>query len=182
MQVRQRFNLKLETALNFKLLPMLGLAILLAACSGDEGDDLDQFMRDAGKDMKPNIKPLPEVKPYVALEYNADGTLIDPFHARKSASKDGSKRPDENRPKEQLESYPLESLKYVGMLSKNKLTYALLRTPDNTIQQAKAGNYAGQNYGRITRISDSEVVLTEIVQDELSGDWVERVSTLTLQE
>ena len=49
-------------------------------------------------------------------------------------------------------------------------------------KQAKTGNYAGQNYGRITQITDSEVVLTEIVQDELSGDWVERVSTLVLQE
>lgn len=181
MQVRQRL-FKLEAALNFKLLPVVVLAALLAACGGDEGDDLDQFMRDAGKDMKPNIKPLPEVKPYAALQYNADGTLVDPFHARKSANKNGAKRPDLNRPKEPLESYPLESLKYVGMLSKNKLTYALLKTPDNAIQQAKTGNYAGQNYGRITRITDSEVTLTEIVQDELSGDWIERVSTLNLQE
>lgn len=182
MQVRQCFNFKPGAALNFRVLPMIVLAVLLTACGSDEGDDLDQFMRDAGKDMKPNIKPLPEVKPYVALQYNADGTLVDPFHARKSADKNGAKRPDLNRPKEPLESYPLESLKYVGMLSKNKLTYALLKTPDNSIQQAKTGNYAGQNYGRITRITDSEVVLTEIVQDELSGDWIERVSTLNLQE
>ena len=81
-----------------------------------------------------------------------------------------------------MEAYPLESLKYVGMLSRNKLTYALLKTPDNDIQQVKVGNYVGQNFGRITQITDSELILNEIVQDELSGDWIERVSNLALQE
>lgn len=167
---------------NFKLLPILVLGVLLSACSGDEGDDLDQYMRDAAKHIKPNVKPLPEVKPYVALQYNADGSLVDPFRARKASNKSGTLQPNLNRPKEPMEAYPLESLKYVGLLSRNKLTYALLKTPDNNVQQVKVGNYVGQNFGRITQITDSEVILNEIVQDELSGDWVERVSNLALQE
>ncbi len=73
-------------------------------------------------------------------------------------------------------------MKYVGLLSKNKLTYALLKTPDNVVQQVKVGNYVGQNYGRVTQITDRDVMLNEIVQDELSGDWIERASTLALQE
>jgi type IV pilus assembly protein PilP len=81
-----------------------------------------------------------------------------------------------------MEAYPLESIKYVGMLSKSKLTYALLLTPDNGVQQVKVGNYVGQNFGMVTKITDSEVVLKEIVQDELSGDWIERASNLALQE
>jgi len=159
---------------------MLGVA--LAACNGDQGDDLDQYMRDATKDVKPRIKPLPEVKPYLALQYNADGILTDPFRARKAVNKSSVLQPNLNRPKEPMEAYPLESLKYVGMLSKNKLTYALLKTPDSAVQQVKLGNYVGQNYGRVTKITDGEVVLNEIIQDDLSGDWVERVSSLTLQE
>lgn len=158
------------------------LTCVLAACGGSEGDDLDRYMRDAANDLKPRIKPLPEVKPYLALQYNADGILIDPFRARKALSKSGVLQPNLNRPKEPMEAYPLESLKYVGLLSKNKLTYALLKTPDNAVQQVKLGNYVGQNFGRVTEVTDSEVVLKEIVQDDLSGDWVERISTLTLQE
>ncbi len=158
------------------------LACTLAACGGSEGDDLDRYMRDAANDLKPKIKPLPEVKPYLALQYNADGILVDPFRARKALSKSGVLQPNLNRPKEPMEAYPLESLKYVGLLSKNKLTYALLKTPDNAVQQVKLGNYVGQNFGRVTEVTDSEVVLKEIVQDDLSGDWVERTSTLTLQE
>jgi len=43
-----------------------------------------------------------------------------------------------------------------------------------------AGNYLGQNFGVITKITESEVVLKELVQDA-AGDWVERVSSLLLQ-
>lgn len=165
-----------------KLLLAMTLALMLSACGDGDGDDLDQFMRDATKNAKPKVQPLPEVKPYEALVYNRDGMLSDPFHARKAVSKNGTLQPDLRRPKEPLESYPLESIKYVGMLSKNKLTYALLKTPDNTVQQVRLGNYVGQNFGRITEIVDSEVTLHEIVQDELSGDWVNRTTKLALQE
>lgn len=154
----------------------------LVGCSFEEGDDLDQYMRDATKGVKPKVKPLPEVQPYMALQYNADGSLVDPFRARKAVSKSGVLQPNLNRPREPMEAYPLESLKYVGMLSKSKLVYALLKTPDESVQQVKLGNYVGQNFGKVTQITDSEVVLTEIVQDDLSGDWVERESSLTLQE
>jgi type IV pilus assembly protein PilP len=161
----------------------IGLISLgLVACNGDEGDDLDKFIRDSVKTMHPRIKPLPEVKPYLALQYNADGKLVDPFHARKASSKSSALQPNTSRPKEPMEAYPLESIKYVGMLSKSKLTYALLLTPDNGVQQVKVGNYVGQNFGMVTKITDSEVVLKEIVQDELSGDWIERASNLALQE
>lgn len=180
--MKHSLNLKLVPFVNFKLLPILVLGVLLSACGGEEGDDLDQYMRDAAKHIKPSVKPLPEVKPYVALPYNADGSLVDPFHARKASNKTSTLQPNLNRPKEPMEAYPLESLKYVGLLSKKKLTYALLKTPDNNVQQVKVGNYIGQNFGRITQITDSEVLLNEIVQDELSGDWVERVSNLALQE
>ena len=166
----------------FKVWLMCLLSLGLVACNGDKGDDLDRFMRDAANDMRPKIKPLPEVKPYLALQYNADGTLSDPFRSRKALNKSTAHQPNMSRPKEPMEGYPLESIKYVGLLSKSKLTYALLQTPDNGVQQVKVGNYVGQNFGLVTKITDSEVVLKEIVQDDLSGDWVERVSNLALQE
>ncbi|PPC92662.1 MAG: pilus assembly protein PilP [Methylotenera sp.] len=157
-------------------------SVILVGCSSNEGDDLDKFMKDSTKDMRVIIKPLPEVKPYLALQYNADGTLSDPFRARKATSKNDILQPNLNRPKEPMEAYPLESIKYVGSLSKSKLTYALLKTPDNGVQQVKVGNYVGQNFGMVTQITDNEVLLKEIIQDDLSGDWVERTNTLTLEE
>ena len=45
----------------------------------------------------------------------------------------------------------------------------------------KAGEYLGQNYGKIMKISETEITLREIVQDA-SGEWIERGTTLQLQE
>lgn len=171
-----RFNLLL------KLMSVSTLCLSLFACSGGEGDDLDKFMRDAANDMGKGVEALPEVLPYSPLQYNADGTLSDPFKPRKAASKSGSLQPNTNRPKEALEAYPLESLKYVGSMSKNKLTYALIKTPDNTVQQVKVGNYLGPNYGLVTAINESDIALKEIVQDDLTGDWIERTASINLQE
>ncbi len=160
---------------------IIGLCALLISCGSTEGDDLDQFMNNASKDLQAKIDPIPEVKPYIPHIYNADGTLNDPFKARKAQAGKGI-RPDLNRPKGPLEAYPLESLKYVGMLSKEKFKYALIQTPDAGVQQVKVGNYVGQNFGIVTDINESSVTLKEIVQDETSGDWVERMSSLNLQE
>lgn len=159
------------------------LSILLAACSGSERDDLDKFMAEAAQGMRAKIDPLPEVKPYAPVEYNADGSLNDPFKPRKAlTTKTTGIQPDFNRPKEPLEAYPLESLKLVGSLSRDDLQYALIKTPDNNVQQVTIGNYMGQNFGIVSEISENEVILKEIVQDEMSGDWVEQSTSIALEE
>jgi len=177
-----RTNLKVTFKVSLKLLFILALSNAIVACNGDKGDDLDKFMATAANNMGKNVEPLPEVLPYSPLQYNADGTLSDPFKARKAASKTGALQPNTNRPKEALEAYPLESLKYVGSMSKNKLTYALIKTPDNTIQQIKRGNYIGPNYGLVTQINESDIVIKEIIQDDMTGDWVEHNASINLQE
>ena len=166
----------------FNLILIACLTAMLLGCSSGEGDDLDQFMKGSGNDMSKGVEPLPEVQPYIPLQYNADGTLSDPFKARKATAKSGAVQPNTNRPREDLENFPLESLKYVGSLSKNKVTHALIKTPDNILYQVKLGNYLGPNYGRIMAINEASIELKEIIQDDLTGDWVERNASINLQE
>ena len=165
-----------------KLILLALFSSALVACNGNKGDDLDKFMATAANDMGKTVEPLPEVLPYTPLQYNADGILSDPFKARKATNKTGALQPNTNRPKEALEAYPLESLKYVGSLSKSKLSYALIKTPDNTVQQVKVGNYMGPNFGLVTKIDETSISLKEIIQDDLTGDWVERTASINLQE
>ena len=164
-----------------KRLATLLIVLGLTGCGGGCMDDLQTFVAETGKDMQGKIEPLPQVKVYEPFTYNAFD-LPDPFKPRKlSTGGGGGMQPDLNRPKEPLEAYSLETLKMVGMLSKQGVIHAVIKTPDNTIYHVKKGNYAGQNFGVITQISDGEVGLREIVQDS-AGDWSERTSTLLLQE
>jgi type IV pilus assembly protein PilP len=121
-------------------------------------------------------------QPYIALNG------VEPFSAQKLtvALKQEAKQPNSllaaeiNRRKEPLEAYPLDSMQMVGSVTKTGRPYALLKV-DNLLYQVKPGDYLGQNYGKITKISETDVSLREIVQDA-AGEWIERVSTLQLQE
>lgn len=152
------------------------------ACQGGQGDDLDHFMNNAANDMSKSVQPLPEVLAYTPLQYNVDGALHDPFKSHKSRVGSGSLQPNTNRPREALESFPLESLIYVGSLSKKKSKYALIKTPDETLQRVRVGNYLGPNFGLITRINDDVIQVKEVVQDDVTGEWVERDASINLQE
>ncbi len=164
-----------------KRLATLFFVMGLTGCGGGDMEDLQSFVAETGKDMQGKIEPLPEVKVYEPFTYNAFD-LPDPFKPRKlSTGGGGGMQPDLNRPKEPLEAFSLETLKMVGMVSKQGAVHAVIKTPDNAIYHVRKGNYVGQNFGLITQITDSEVSLREIVQDS-AGDWSERTSTLLLQE
>jgi type IV pilus assembly protein PilP len=164
-------------------LGILLAAVLLTACSGGDQEELRQWMRDETKDYRGKLPPLPQVKPYEPVAYDASG-IIDPFRSSKMSAENkqgsgGGLQPDVNRPKEPLESYPLESIKYVGSLTKNRQTHGIVQV-DGALHQVRAGSYMGQNFGIITKITETEMVLRELVQDP-AGDWVERTSMLLLQ-
>ncbi|MDR2787940.1 MAG: pilus assembly protein PilP [Candidatus Accumulibacter sp.] len=154
---------------------------LLAACSTGEHEDLAQWMIEASRDLKGKVSPLPKVKPYEPVAYDV-GNLVDPFKPSKIVPErtqgGGGVRPDFDRAREPLESYPLESLKYVGVMTRKTEAYAIILA-DKSLYQVRSGNYLGQNFGVITQVNESEVLLKELVQDA-AGDWIERVSSLRL--
>lgn len=162
----------------------LALALSMVGCGGGEHEDLKQWMAASTKDLRGKVPPLPEIKPFPVVAYDA-ADLVDPFNPKKlepnKQQKSGTGlQPDLNRQREPLEAYPLESLKMVGTLMQSKKFHALVQA-DKTLHQVRVGNYLGQNFGVITKIAETEVSLKELVQDS-SGDWTERMSTLQLQE
>lgn len=160
---------------------MLFCALVLSGCA-DEQDDIQSWMDQESSTMKGVVKPLPEIKVFTPVSYAA-ADLVDPFSPGRIEpvkKSDGSGGPPPNWIQEPLEAYPLESLEMVGMLAQNGAKHALIRV-GKSLYQVKVGNHMGQNYGVITSIDETEVTLKEIVQD-MSGDWVERTSTLLLQE
>jgi type IV pilus assembly protein PilP len=158
--------------------------LFLAACGSGEFSDLKEFVDQSGQGLRGRVEPLPQVKPYEPITYNAF-ELPDPFKPRKiepeKGGGGGGLAPDTTRRKEPLEAYPLESLKMVGTLERGNQRWALIKTPDNSLYRVRRGNYMGQNFGVIAMISESSITLKELIQDT-TGSWSERTSNLQLLE
>ena len=159
----------------------------LAGCGDGGVQEIKQWMDEARKETKVAVPKLSPPKQFIPFTYGGKNS-IDPFNpiklsvalARLRTNSSGALKPDLERRRDPLESYPLDTLKMVGTLEKTGLSYALLQV-DKAVFQVKVGHYIGQNFGMITSITETEVNVKEIVQDA-SGDWVERKAKLELQE
>lgn len=162
------------------------MVLSLQGCA-DDHDELQQWMEQQKRDVKPSVEPLSAPKKFIPQAYVALNG-VEPFSTQKLtvALKQEARQPNSllaaevNRRKEPLEAYPIDSMSMVGSVTRGGRPYALLRV-DNLLYQVKQGDYLGQNYGKITKISETGVSFREIVQDA-AGEWIERLSALQLQE
>lgn len=172
------------------LLMVVLLMTVLTACNSNNEDDLRQWIADERNQTRPRVTPIPSPKKFIPEIYNS-GSALDPFNISKltQAMKRESVQaitngalvaPELARRKEPLELFPLESMSMVGNLIKAGQPVALVKV-DNLLYQVKLGFYLGQNYGKVTQITETQVTLREIVQDSV-GEWIERTATLELQE
>jgi type IV pilus assembly protein PilP len=169
-----------------KSISLLFVAFLLAACGSEEFQDLQDFVKNSGADLRGQVEPAPEIKPYEPFPYDNSSGLPDPFKIRKQEAKNtggagGLNQPDFSRPKQELEDFPLESMKMVGYLRKGNAGNAIIRSSEGKLHRVKVGNYVGMNFGQIISITETEIKIKEMVQDG-AGDWLERESSLQLVE
>ena len=166
------------------------LILVLAACTSSGEEELQQWMTDQRAQTRPKVQPIPEPKKFTPQPYTQE-SATDPFSNQKltqALKRDSTQvsanaaliAPELTRRKEPLEGFPLDSMSMVGSLVKQGQPVALVRV-DNLLYQVRPGNYLGQNYGRITKVGETEVSLREIVQDA-GGEWIERTAKLQLQE
>jgi type IV pilus assembly protein PilP len=173
-----------------RLLPAVLALGLLGGCGASSQEELQQWMAEQRNQTKAGVEPITEPKKFVPQLYTQGGT-VDPYSMQRLAQ--SIKRdltqvadnaallaPELARRKEALESFPLDSVSMVGSLNKSGQPVALVRV-DNLLYQVREGNYLGQNYGRITKIGETELNLREIAQDA-SGEWIERSVKLQLLE
>lgn len=168
---------------------LLVMPVLLAGCGGGDNDDIKKWMAEVSKDMRGKVEKIDEPKRFVPFKYESD-KATDPFNnakvnalaeeSKKSPKAASGPRPDLSRRKEVLESFPIENLRMVGAIQQKGAFFAIIKA-DANLHRVKVGNYLGQNYGKITNISETEVTLQEMIEDG-SGEYVYRDSTLVLQE
>jgi type IV pilus assembly protein PilP len=164
----------------------LAAAMLLAGCGDSDVREVRDWMEQVKRDTHPAVKPLPEPKDFLPYAYGAR-QAVDPFNpskllgelARAAATSNNPNQPDLQRPREQLETYPLDTMQMVGTMEKGGVRYALLQV-DRSLYQVRAGQRIGQNFGVVTHVGDDAVDIREVVQDA-AGEWTGRMSKLELQ-
>lgn len=151
----------------------------LAGCAPSESPQ-QWVSREKAKKGAP-LAPLPVIKTFEVFLYK-DQDLRDPFgfsaEEQEQASNSGP-HPDQNRPREPLESFPLDGLKMSGTLGSAKAMEGLVRDPDGVVHRVHVGNYLGQNYGRVIAIGEDRIELVELVTNG-AGGWMERQATIAL--
>lgn len=162
------------------LLTALVAALALAGCARGLGE-LEQRVEEIKARKGAPLEPLPVMKTFETFEYTAQG-MRDPFSPSADEQVVGvpsGPRPDVNRPREELENFPLDALDMVGTLGLGSDQTGLIKDPDGVIHQVRADNYMGQNFGRITSISESQIELVELIPNGVGG-WIERQASISL--
>jgi type IV pilus assembly protein PilP len=160
--------------------------LTLAACGGSNMSDLEQYVQKVKQRPPAPIEPLPDIKPIDTFVYEP-GERRDPFVMDAQSAEvaatgaDDGIAPDPLRRKEELEQYSLDSLKMVGTLEQDEATWGLVKAPGGTLYRVRVGNYMGTNNGQVTRITEDEIELTEIVSEK-AGDWRERQAAIALSQ
>ena len=181
-------DLKMRSGQWARLIIVALAGLIIAGCSGDNLSDLRSFVQAEKAKPGGRVEPIPEVKPFESFTYKVNGRKS-PFQpwgintgaAKSSGASSGGLHPDTSRRREALESFPLDTLRMVGTLSQKSGMWAIIKAPDGLVYRVTRNNYMGQNYGRITKISEDKVELMEIVPDGLGG-WQERSASLVLAD
>ncbi|MGB4115333.1 MAG: pilus assembly protein PilP [Polaromonas sp.] len=174
---------------NVAALALVSVTAFLSGC-GSSDQELQGWMTEQRNNSRSKVDRLPEPTKFSPQPYTQEGS-VEPFSNQKLAQalkRDSSQAtvntaliaPELARRKEPLEASPLDAVAMVGSLIKVGQPVALVRV-DNLLYQVRVGNYLGQNYGRITKVTETGLSLREIVQDA-AGEWIERTANLQLQE
>jgi type IV pilus assembly protein PilP len=163
------------------------MGLLLSACGPSRQDTLRDWMEEQRQASIPSVKKIPAPQPFKHLAYE-QGDRNDPFArqyfvalANAAAEKEN---PDlslsqKSRPRQPLESIPLESMNFVGTLEKQGRSVGLVRA-NGVVHQVVPGQYIGKNFGKVLRVDESGIQLREIAQDA-GGKWSERDTYLRIQ-
>ncbi|WP_066565853.1 pilus assembly protein PilP [Snodgrassella sp. CFCC 13594] len=166
--------------MNKYLILLLGM-LTLAGCSSPD-EDLQEWMQNTRQQAKAKIQKAapPSLSAMATYTPPAMTGLNDFDPARLKVGMQGANSPNFNRPKQILENFSLESLKYVGSFQAKGKAPSAFVVADGHVYTVGLGNYMGQNYGRISAITPDSLVITELVEDTY-GNWTNRRITKPLE-
>ena len=144
-------------------------------------DDLVFYIDEVKTRPGGRIEPLPQIKPYETFVYSAD-SLRSPFIPDSALDRARGPKgpvPEENRNKEYLEQFPLDTLSMVGTLEREGQMFGLVQTKDGLVHRVLPGNYMGQNDGRVVAVTDAKIQVEELVPNGV-GSFFKRNAAIGL--
>jgi type IV pilus assembly protein PilP len=167
----------------------LFFTLLLNGCGESGFEDLQKYISEVKARPKTTIEPIPEPKPIAPFVFKPEG-LRDPFKLIDHSETDENAevavgngiKPDFSRRKEELEAFPLDSLRMVGTIVMKSNLWGLVKASDKTVYRVQVGNYMGKNFGKIIRIQPDKIEIMEIVPDNKPGAWREQQTSIALTE
>ncbi|WP_367605797.1 pilus assembly protein PilP [Legionella sp. W05-934-2] len=152
----------------------------LTSCS-DSHDDLNRYIFDVKKRKGAPVEPIPEFKVPDQFSYPEHLKRRSPFTPMREEQKEkvDVNAPDQSRPKQPLENFALDSLKFVGTLDDSQARWGLIQAPNGRIFRVKVGDFMGKNYGRIIQLTDETLKLEETIK--IVGKWEKKIITLKLK-
>lgn len=160
------------------------MALFLVGCSSNNMASLRSYVARIKARKVTHIPPVPVMTTYHPYAYNP-GDSRNPFMPVNGPSGPRTKmannglHPDFNRPRGLLESFPLDALHMVGTLQFKGVFYAMIQAPDGVIHRVTTGEYMGRHYGKVVKITVSNVDLSEIVPNGFGG-WKRRPASIGL--
>jgi len=172
-------QMDLRKTISYLILVLFVITSLNGCTSKKEKEKkIDKYIKEVTAQPAKQVESIPEATSENKITYEPK-KVRDPFLPLEETQKAKNKQ-QQDRPKEPLEAFPLDSLHLVGTIDRGNKTWAVILAPDNKIFHIQVGNYIGENNGRITKITPSRVYVEEMIANSLGG-WDKRQLVLKIK-
>tara|TARA_R110000868_G_scaffold380784_1_gene646895 strand:+ start:69742 stop:70266 length:525 start_codon:yes stop_codon:yes gene_type:complete len=162
------------------MMRMISLTLLillsLTSCSGGGQSDLQRYVSKLKKTAPTSLPALPTFQQITPYYYSLQDERT-PFQVSSQRLLQGD-APMQRNVKEKIEQYPLDSLKMVGSITRGTKVWALVKAPDDIVYQIKVGDYIGPDYGKVTKVTEKAIFLTQSMVKE--GRWEQQPTEIRL--
>lgn len=155
------------------------LTMFLIACGSSSNDDLKHYINTVKLRPATPIEPIPAFVQLMKFNYPENEARRNPFVPLSPKQQTDLFAPNSQRAKEPLEAFPLDALKFVGILRQDGKIWGLIMQPGGLVSRVKVGGYMGQNYGQVLVIKDKVINLEETIK--VNGKWQKRGMIINLR-
>lgn len=156
------------------------VSLLLAGCGSSDDSELTRYIDSVKSKGARPIAPIPVFEPLEKFSYPENEERRNPFKPIAIENQSDVAAPNINRPKQPLEAFALDSLKFVGVLELGRTKWALIRQSNGMVSRVRPGDYMGKHYGQVLKISNDTIDIEETVQ--VNGLWEKKKITMNMHE